>query len=42
MRRAEGLEDLLESTYHTVIPELRMLAGAVVSPMQYLKFVWDA
>jgi DNA-binding CsgD family transcriptional regulator len=35
------LEDLLESTYHTVLPELRMLAGAVVSPMQYVKFVWD-
>ena len=34
-------EDLLESTYHTVLPELRMLAGAVVSPMHYVKFIWE-
>lgn len=35
------LEDLLEATYHTVLPELRVLAGAVVSPMAYLHFIWD-
>jgi len=35
------LEDLLESTYHTVLPELRTLRGALVTPMQYVKFMWD-
>jgi DNA-binding CsgD family transcriptional regulator len=35
------LEDLLESTYHTVLPELRVLAGAVVSPTAYVRFIWD-
>ena len=35
------LEDLLESTYHTVLPELRVLAGAVVTPMAYLHFIFD-
>ncbi len=34
-------QDLLESSYHTVLPELRVLAGAVVSPMAYLRFIWD-
>jgi DNA-binding CsgD family transcriptional regulator len=35
------LADLLEATYHTVLPELRALAGAVVSPMHYVRFIWD-
>lgn len=35
------LEDLVEANYHTALPELRVLAGAVVSPMHYLKFIWD-
>jgi DNA-binding CsgD family transcriptional regulator len=35
------LEDLFESGYHTVLPELRVLAGAVVTPMAYLRFIFD-
>jgi DNA-binding CsgD family transcriptional regulator len=35
------LEDLLESTYHLVLPELRALAGAVISPMHYLRLMFE-
>jgi DNA-binding CsgD family transcriptional regulator len=35
------LEDLLESNYHLVLPELRELAGAVVSPTQYVRFIFE-
>ena len=35
------LEDLLESTYHLVLPELRTLAGAVLSPTHYLRLMFE-
>jgi DNA-binding CsgD family transcriptional regulator len=35
------LEDMLESNYHLVLPELRQLAGAVLSPMHYLRLMFD-
>lgn len=35
------LEDLLESTYHQVVPELRRLVGLVVAPKIFMKFVLD-
>lgn len=35
------LEDLLESTYHLVLPELRALAGAVISPTHYLRLMFE-
>ena len=35
------LEDLIESTYHLMLPELRQLAGAVISPTQYLRLIFD-
>jgi DNA-binding CsgD family transcriptional regulator len=35
------LEDLLESNYHLVLPELRQLTGAVISPMHYLRLMFD-
>lgn len=35
------LEDLLESNYHLVLPELRTLAGAVISPVHYLRLMFD-
>ena len=35
------LEDLVESTYHLVLPELRALAGAVISPAHYLRLMFE-
>ena len=35
------LEDLLESTYHLVLPELRTLAGAVLSPTHYIRLMFE-
>ena len=35
------LEDLVESSYHLVLPELRTLVGAVLSPAHYARFVFD-
>src|SRR5262249_4379229 len=35
------LEDLLASAYHQVNPELRSIAGSLVSPRTFLRFVMD-
>jgi DNA-binding CsgD family transcriptional regulator len=38
---ATELEDLLEASYHGVYPELRMLAGALIGPRPFVRFVVD-
>ncbi len=35
------LEDLMASAYHQVLPELRSIAGAVVGPRMFLRFIFD-
>jgi DNA-binding CsgD family transcriptional regulator len=35
------LEDLLAAAYHTVVPELRAVTGALVSPRALLRFMLD-
>jgi DNA-binding CsgD family transcriptional regulator len=37
----DDLDDLLESTYHAVIPELRRLAQVMIEPKPFLRFIHD-
>lgn len=37
----EDFDDLLENTYHTVIPELRMVAGAIIEPKHFVWFITE-
>jgi DNA-binding CsgD family transcriptional regulator len=35
------LEELLADAYHNVVPELRLMAGALVGPRTFVRFVFD-
>jgi len=37
----EGLDDLLEGTYHQVLPEVRRLASSVVGPKALARFLFE-
>jgi DNA-binding CsgD family transcriptional regulator len=37
----DRVEELLETTYHQVIPELRVLAGGLVSPKAFYRFMFE-
>jgi len=37
----QELEDLCAGSYHQVLPELRTLAGAVISPKMFVRFICD-
>jgi DNA-binding CsgD family transcriptional regulator len=37
----QQFESLVEGTYHKVMPEVRTLAGAAVTPVRLVKFLWE-
>lgn len=37
----QQVESLAEGTYHKVMPEVRSLAGAAVTPYRLVKFIWE-